>query len=507
MRFTVTTEKPGPLAIHELLEAPCQCTLGPDASHRGASGRVCAGALSASGRGGAADGAGARCAVNWCLQMSLVGNRFSFQETLDLKRASLSFAIDCHWGNIMCRIAAVILIALLLFGGSVAAFDAEGTLKKIDAANGTLMVQANGQERNVKVAQDVKILDAAGAALAGGLKAKELHEGAGATFTIERQQGQPVVTIIQLGRKNAGSGQPLGGRDSVGLKPLTEMTAEDDYKGEDGGLYGGGHNEPPASHQIAAKTETEKVKPLNADGQSATTGLIGFVSISMSNATQEFSYFKQIADKDSLKSPNVVIVDCAQGGQAMAQWVDPNARAWIEADRRLTAAKVSPNQVQVAWIKLANVAPSGELTAHGKKLQRDTLSVLHNAKARFPNLRIVYLGSRIYGGYSTGPLNPEPYAYEGAFAVRWLIQDQMKGDAELNFDPARGTVKTPLLLWGPYLWADGVTPRKSDGLVWERKDLAADGTHPSQSGREKVAKMLLNFFQTDANAATWFVKQ
>ena len=49
-------------------------------------------------------------------------------------------------------------------------------------------------------------------------------------------------------------------------------------------------------------------------------------------------------------------------------------------------------------------------------------------------------------------------------------------------------------------------PAQSDGLTWERKDLAEDGTHPSQSGREKVAKMLLNFFEKDANTKTWFVR-
>src|SRR5262249_48641938 len=142
-----------------------------------------------------------------------------------------------------------------------------------------------------------------------------------------------------------------------------------------------------------------------------------------------------------------------------------------------------------------------------KKLQKDTLVVLQNARARFPNLRIAYLGSRIYAGYATTRLNPEPFAYEGAFAVRWLIQDQIKGDPELNSNPERGAVKAPLLLWGPYFWGDGTTPRKSDGLVWKREDLVGDGTHPSQSGRQKVAEMLLKFFKTDPLARTWFVKE
>ena len=65
-------------------------------------------------------------------------------------------------------------------------------------------------------------------------------------------------------------------------------------------------------------------------------------------------------------------------------------------------------------------------------------------------------------------LSPRLYlpAWEdSAFSVRWLIQEQIKGSAELNSDPKKGKIVAPLLLWGPYLWADGITPRKSDGLT------------------------------------------
>jgi hypothetical protein len=224
----------------------------------------------------------------------------------------------------------------------------------------------------------------------------------------------------------------------------------------------------------------------------------------MSNATQEFSTFKRIADADPQKSPRVAIVDCAQGGQAMAEWVNPQAPAWKEAMRRLAAAKVAPQQVQLAWIKLANKVPQGDLAEHGKKLEADTLAVIQNAKQTFPNLRIAYLSSRIYGGYSTGALNPEPYAYESGFVVRWLLKRQIEGDSELRYDAARGEVRAPVLLWGPYLWADGITPRKADGVVYTREDLAGDGVHPSPQGRQKVAQLMLNFFKTSPLAKDWF---
>jgi hypothetical protein len=63
-----------------------------------------------------------------------------------------------------------------------------------------------------------------------------------------------------------------------------------------------------------------------------------------------------------------------------------------------------------------------------------------------------------------------------------------------------------VLLWGPYLWADGVKGRKTDRLVWERADLGADGTHPSPKGQQKVAALLLDFFKSDPTAKGWFLR-
>lgn len=292
-----------------------------------------------------------------------------------------------------------------------------------------------------------------------------------------------------------------------GLAPLDEMTADDRYKGQDGGLYGGGKNTPPDGHRQAAEAELAKIQPLDAEGRPAEDGRIVLVSLSMSNATQEFSTFKQVADRDPRKSRTLTIVDCAQGGQTMARWSDPNANCWSVAFDRLEQAKVTPQQVQVAWVKPANAGPRGELMQHGGILYRDTTSVLQLAKARFPNLRVVYLSSRIYAGYASTALNPEPYAYEGAFVCRWLIQDQIDGETRLSYDAAKDPVRTPLLLWGPYLWASGPTPRKANGLTWTPEDFAGDFTHPSTAGRRKVANLLLEFFATDPLAKSWFAVQ
>jgi hypothetical protein len=320
---------------------------------------------------------------------------------------------------------------------------------------------------------------------------------------VRRQMGQAAAT-----RPAAGAPQP-----AASMTPLTDLASGQTYKGQSGGLYGEGRNEPPAEHAKAALAEAAKIRPLDAAGQPAADGKIVLISSGMSNVTQEFQQFLRLAAADAEKSTKLVIVDGAQGGQEASDWADPEnrfrggrANPWDELDRRIKQAGVAPQQVQVAWLKQArrNPASLGEFPKHAEQMKADLTKVLNEMKRRFPNLRIVYLSSRIYAGYARSPLNPEPYAYETAFTMRWLIEDQIRGEPALNYDAAKGEVKAPLLVWGPYLWADGANGRKTDDLVWRSEDFASDGTHPGDSGRRKVAELLLKFFKTDPTAATWY---
>jgi hypothetical protein len=292
---------------------------------------------------------------------------------------------------------------------------------------------------------------------------------------------------------------------STGLKPLTEMTADDRYKGEDGGLYGNGMNEPPEAHLAAAQEALKKIAPLDADGKPSKDGKIVFISLGMSNTAGEFAGFKEAADRDPQKSPDVQLVNCAIGGAGVSSWAKRDSGTWQQVAARLKDAGVAREQVQVAWIKHAEPGPSADTVPleYAKKVKDNIESSLAITRSTFPNMRVAYLSSRIYGGYNIAGLrrvNPEPFAYESAFSVRWVIQDQIAAEK-------KGKVDGPVLLWGPYLWADGVTPRKSDKLVWERKDLSDDGVHPSPAGRDKVVNLLMDFFKNDAGAKTWFVQQ
>jgi hypothetical protein len=337
-------------------------------------------------------------------------------------------------------------------------------------------------------------------------RARELHQKAqrGESLTSEEKSYYERAKAARAQGQTSQAPPNAPAKWTQHLIPLTELGTEK-YKGQEGGLYGGGRNQPPRAHLEAALKEAAKIQPLDADGKPAKDGKIVLLGVGMSNTTMEYSRFKQLADADPAKAPRLVIVDGAQGGQDARKTSDPDAEFWRNIDGRLKASGVTAKQVQAVWLKQAMIGPRREFPAEAQELQGHLAKILAIIKQRYPNARLGFLSSRTYAGYATTPLNPEPHAYESAFAVRWLIEDQIAGKPELNCDPSRGEVKAPLLLWGPYLWADGETPRKADGFTYSREDVTErDGTHPSNSGRQKVAGLLLNFFKNDPAAKNWF---
>ncbi len=345
-------------------------------------------------------------------------------------------------------------------------------------------------------------------------RAEKLHKRAQAGEKLNAEDAayyEKAKAARAAGKGQKGRGQVAPAQvDTSKLVPLTEL-GDGKYKGEIGGLYGNGMNEPPEAHLASALKATLRITPLSSEGKPDKNGKVVLLSIGMSNTTQEFSRFVELAKSEPKKSPHLVVVDGAQGGQAAIQWADPKpdqrrpggGTPWDVAEQRIKSAGVTSEQVQVVWIKQALIQQGqfGEYPAHADRMAEELIKIIGLAKEKYPNLRVVYLSSRIYAGYAKTQLNPEPYAYEGAFAVRKVIAAQIAGDKHLDFKDA------PVVLWGPYLWAQGEKPRKSDGLTYLPEDLAGDGTHPSNSGRQKVAQLLLEFFTKDELAKTWFVAE
>ncbi len=296
---------------------------------------------------------------------------------------------------------------------------------------------------------------------------------------------------------------------TTGITPVNDLWTGF-YHGDVGGLYPKGGNNPPPAHLSAGiEIATNQIRPLNSSGDyDPVNGRIVMISVGMSNTTIEFSHFVSLANSDPTKNTHLVIVDGAQSGQDASEWVSPTAQTWSAVNSRLAAAAVTPAQVQVAWVKQARHNPNslGAFPLHAQVLQSNLEAIARNLKTNYPNIKIAYYSSRTRA-YTNDPrtLNPEPFAYESAFSVRWMIENQINGAANLNFDPNRGAVVAPWLGWGAYLWADGTNPR-SDGFVWLCSDLQSDFTHPSTSGATKVDQELLAFFKTHATAAPWFLR-
>jgi len=310
---------------------------------------------------------------------------------------------------------------------------------------------------------------------------------------------------------------------STGNIPLNELTVP--YQNTPGGLYPNGANNPPAAHlQAGVQIATDQVRPLNASGQvDDTNGKIVMVSIGMSNTTQEWAggdkvthdfanAFTYRATNDPALNPQIVIIDCAQGGRDVVNWSRLGDPTWATAIQRVTSTivagqHITTNQVQIAWVKLAlrNAPVYGSFPTHVEQFQGYLEATIRNIKTAFPNVKMAFVSTRTrsYSDSTTGE-SPEPYAYETGFGVKWMIQRQIDGDPSLRFSEPNAVA--PYLCWGPYFWIDGQNQR-SDGAIWNCNDLISDFTHPSFSGVDKVSSQLLAFFKTDPTATPWYLKK
>jgi hypothetical protein len=408
----------------------------------------------------------------------------------------------------------------LMLGGDAKGPDSPGSdirrgvLKSVNKDTGAVTITADGKDLDFTVTDDTKVF-APGPGLEplrDRLNDDRVKPGVDVMFRVVTKDGKPVLDGLKIGGGDKGPAPDrpqLKPFDSSKLKPLTELGA-DEYQGFKGGLYPDGKNERPADHEKAGLALAKKVQPLDADGKASADGKIVVLSVGMSNTVQAFDGFMHAAKGDSAVNPKVKLVNGAMGGMTAKAIQDPDdngtgAKYWGHVDDLLKMAGVTRDQVQVVWIKEADAGPTQGFPTYAQTLEGELEKAVQILPARFPNVKLVYLSSRTYAGWATTALNPEPYAYESGFSVKWLIEKQIKGDAALNYDAAKGAVKAPWLSWGPYLWANGTT-RRADGFSYEEGDFSSkDGTHESEAGLTKVGKELLKFFKTDTTTRDWFV--
>lgn len=297
------------------------------------------------------------------------------------------------------------------------------------------------------------------------------------------------------------------------------------YLGFPGFLYPGS-NAMPAAHLAAGLSFANAMVPRDVNGNPSGSGKVLLMSVGMSNTTQEWctkffvdpcnlwSFMGQAAADARVKTGTFKVVNGARGGETADKWVFTNDSNYNRVrDSVLAPQGLSEKQVQAIWLKVAHSGPTVGLPDAGADaflLAQDVGRILRTFKSRYPNLKVVFVSSRVYAGYATTPLNPEPYAFESGLAMQWVVNAQIRQMASGGtlVDPLIGNLNysdgtAPWVTWGPYLWANGTTAR-SDGLQWFSSDLESDGTHPSDQGELKVGGLLVSFFATSPVTRCWF---
>jgi len=287
----------------------------------------------------------------------------------------------------------------------------------------------------------------------------------------------------------------------IGVDTIGDQVGLYQGSGHDSGYYGGGRNVHTPEHHKAIAEAADAVMRLDAQGQPDPCGEIGLVGLGFSYSVAVFDAIKlglgflSPAPRDGL-----VPVNCAYPGKDASNWADPNDWVWTtHVPAMLTVAGVSPAQVQVAYL-LTGLRDSGGVgyPQHVVNLTALLKAIAANARAVFPNLKLLYLDSVHAHHYTNAGITPdvEPTFLEQGFAVRQVILDQLAGDQQLAPSVA------PVLDWGGRLWCDGARA-DSRGHDWLcPTDVRPDGHHTSVIGSDKLADLVLDVWR-EAVHARW----
>ena len=287
------------------------------------------------------------------------------------------------------------------------------------------------------------------------------------------------------------------------LPPLNEL-GSGKFMGKTGGLYPDGSNEMPPAFRQAAMEMAAAVQPLNSKGQADPNGKIGVVSIGASTVAMFGSALAdQIADDPNVVK-ELVFVNGGVGGQDLNKIADQNGRYWVEVEKRVAAAGLTNDQVQVIWFQEDDLRNTiSKFPDRADMLTESFIWHIQRLKERYPNLRLLYLTGRHTTDYMPADAkekHKEPRAYLNGWACKFVIEKQIKGDPSMAWEGANA--KAPLVLWGPYFWTQGAKTRE-DGYSFTPDLVVNDGVHPNAKGEERVAKDMMLFWKEDPVSRIW----
>lgn len=306
------------------------------------------------------------------------------------------------------------------------------------------------------------------------------------------------------------------------LVPLNDLGPGYYRQGYFGGLYDLGANTMPADHLADGIRFAKEIQPLDQDGNPSPDGKVVFLVAGMGDTGRvacslyegqdcEPGSFTSMVTGNPRVNPSFVVANAAHADFHTIMFTGYESGVLDRVrDTVLAREGVTESQVQAAWLQISSAHPDTSIDvarADAYLVKQGFGNTLRVLKARYPNLKIAYMSSRPFAGYSPNAWNVEPLAYETGLSVRWVAVQQIRQarggcvcddyrTGPVNYDWA------PWTAWGPYVWANGQKPR-SDGLTWQPEDY--DGEFLSEKGAHKEAQLLFDFLATDPTAKIWFL--
>jgi len=280
---------------------------------------------------------------------------------------------------------------------------------------------------------------------------------------------------------------------------LVPFTKGDRYLGKhETGLYPGSKNEMPVDHRRAGERIAKTIRPLDAEGKpDEREGRILALVFGHSNCSMYFRAFQQelVRRADELH-PRFEMLNAAVGGQQLPEISALEGKVWDKATRLLGRPGYSAQQVQVLFLHTTYHRFSNRDNQPAvfpddmRDMHRDLIKVLGHCLKLYPNLKIAYLtadGFRHFTGF-------EPHVWQEAFAIKWLIEDQIKGKPGTSYEGDRR--KLPWLCWGPYIWDN----------TWG-ESMFTDGVHPAGDAQGLFVKKYWDHLSDDRVAKPWMMKE
>ncbi len=306
--------------------------------------------------------------------------------------------------------------------------------------------------------------------------------------------------------------------DSTGLIPLNDL-GTGFYLGYQGGLFPFGANaeNPASTHYKKGKNFAKNIKPLDSLGNiNLDSGAVLMAGFGPSIPGHLMDNFVGLV-RDSLENtfntnPCFDAINLCAGGKGLDYAIGPESnKYWNGLVDKVYEKGYDPAQVQIGWMyfndKYDSLAPAPSFPATPQQVTDDLIEFLHLLMDRFPNMKIMFVSGRHFGGFAD-PLNEqyiaisEPSSYWNNFSVKWLIERQINGDPQLKYFGAG--IEAPFLTWGPYYWTDGNIPRTTDGRYYTCDAYSTtDGYHLTDSTNALDANYLLEVLYSSVFSKTY----